>query len=311
MITESKGKVSSTFGEDFSNETPILSSTQKPWSGIEIEYWRHNPRELVLPALPNHLISLALEGPHRLRQERDGRVHEGLHLPGNINLIPAGQESRWQWNKSNSCLRINIESQFLENVAQVSELANKSIELKNRFSIRDTNLEQIGNLLLAELKSEGLGGKLYVDSLCNVLAIHLLRNYSTFERQPRRLTGGLSRSALQQVIEYIMENLETELALADLATVANLSPSHFARLFKQSTGIPPHQYVIQRRVEAAKGLLIQGKSSVSEIAYRVGFANPSHLSYHFKRIIGVMPKALLQDSKNLLEESQNLKDEVG
>lgn len=301
MVAKSKSEVSS-------KGVQILSSTQRSWSGVEIEYCQHNPDELVLPALSNHVVTLALENPHILRQERDGRVHEELHVPGNINLMPAGQESRWQWNKSNSCLRINLKSQFIEKIAQTSELAHTSIELKNSFSIRDTKLERIALLLLEELRLGGIGGKLYVDSLCNVLAIHLLRNYSTFELKPVRITGGLSRSTLQQVVEYIMENLETELALAELATVANLSPSHFARLFKQSTGVPPHQYVIQRRIEAAKHLLQQGENSVGEIAYRVGFANPSHLSYHFKRVTGIMPKTLLQDSKNLLKESQNLKD---
>ncbi len=290
-----KSKALSTIGEVFSNRSLIYSSTLKFSSEIEVEYCQHKSGELVLPALSNHVFTLALESPHILRQERSGRVHEGLHLPGNINFMPAGQESRWQWNKSNSCLRINIKSQFLEKIASESEFANKSLELKNSFSTRDRNLKQIGKLLLSELQSEGLGGKLYVDSLCNVLAIHLLRNYSTVEREPRPITGGLSDSALQKVIEYIMENLDTELSLTKLATIVNLSPSHFARLFKQSTGIPPHQYVIQRRIEAAENLLKQGKGSIGEIAYRVGFTNPSHLSYHFKRATGVMPKTLLQN----------------
>ena len=308
MVAESKNKVSSGTCEVLSKKAPIFLDTQKPWSEIEIEYHQHNPGELDLPALPNHVITIALESPHILRQERSDRVHEELHLPGHINLMPAGQESRWQWNKSNSCLRFNIKPQFLEKVAEASELTGKSFELKNSFSVQDSNLEQIGKLLLAELKTEGLGGKLYVDSLCNILAIHLLRNYSTFEFKPLRIAGGLDNLVLQQVVEYIMENLETELALSDLATVANLSPSHFARLFKQSTGLSPHQYVIQRRIEAAKNFLKQGKDSVGDIAYRVGFANPSHLSYHFKRATGIMPKTLLRDSKNLLEKSQNLKD---
>ena len=294
-MTELESNESLTFYEEESNKASILLGTHESWSGIKIEYCQHQPGELVLPALSNHIITLALENPHILRQERDGRVHEGLHLPGNINFMPAGQESRWQWNKSNSCLRINIKSQFIEKIALETEFTNKSLELKNSFSTRDRNLEHIGKLLLAELQSEGVGGKLYIDSLCNVLAIHLLRNYSTVEQEPRPVTGGLGDSTLQKIVEYIMENLDTELSLTELATVVNLSPSHFARLFKQSTGIPPHQYVIQRRIEAAESLLKQGKSSIGEIAYRVGFSNPSHLSYHFKRATGVMPKTLLQN----------------
>jgi AraC family transcriptional regulator len=111
---------------------------------------------------------------------------------------------------------------------------------------------------------------------------------------PRRLadqaTGGLPRHKLNSVIEYIMENLDNSPTLEQMATVAHLSPYHFARQFKTTTGQPPHQYVICRRVERARQLL-EGKGDVSlcEVALRVGFLDQSQFSFHFKRIVGVTP----------------------
>jgi AraC family transcriptional regulator len=92
-------------------------------------------------------------------------------------------------------------------------------------------------------------------------------------------------------VEYIEEHLDAELTLDHLAGVAHLSPYHFARLFKNSTGLPPHQYVIARRVERAKDLL-RGKDRfpLVDIAAEVGFSSQSHFTRHFKRLVGVTPK---------------------
>ena len=111
-------------------------------------------------------------------------------------------------------------------------------------------------------------------------------------------TDGLSRSALRQVIEYVHAHLDQELGLAELAAIAHLSPHYFTRLFKQSTGSTPHQFVIRCRVERAKTLLLSGKSSIAEIAQQVGFANQAHLNVHIKRSLGVTPKMILEQRKN-------------
>ena len=97
-----------------------------------------------------------------------------------------------------------------------------------------------------------------------------------------------------QVIDYINNHLEQDLSLIELAAIAQMSPHYFSHLFKQSTGMTPHQYVIRCRVECAKELLLQRKLTIAEIAYKVGFANQSHLNRHFKRLLGVTPKAILQ-----------------
>jgi len=105
---------------------------------------------------------------------------------------------------------------------------------------------------------------------------------------------------LKRVIEYIHANLDQNLTLAELSFIANMSPYHFARTFKQATGMAPHQYVLHTRIERAKSLLLQGKLSIAEVAMRVGFFDQSHFTRYFKRIVGVTPQTLLrQNSKNL------------
>jgi AraC family transcriptional regulator len=107
-------------------------------------------------------------------------------------------------------------------------------------------------------------------------------------RAPR---GGLPGRKLRAVLDYIHQHLDDELRLRDLAAVAHLSPCHFARRFKASTGLPPRRYVIVRRVERAQQLLRGGDDlSLAQVAARSGFCDQGHFTRHFKRLVGVTPK---------------------
>ena len=103
--------------------------------------------------------------------------------------------------------------------------------------------------------------------------------------------GGLPEGRLRRVTAYIESNLHRELRLADLSAVTYMSPYHFARLFKQATGVSPHRFVVQRRIDAAMALLTDSSSSITSIARTVGFTTASHFATTFRRMIGVTPTA--------------------
>jgi AraC family transcriptional regulator len=143
----------------------------------------------------------------------------------------------------------------------------------------------------AELRASDGGGPLMAESLATILSVHLIRHITGRHRQPSSAGGVLSRRKLHRVIEYIMENLEGSPTQEQMAAVAHLSPYHFARQFKVTTGLSPHQYLIARRVERAKHLLqADDEVGLAEVALRVGFFDQSHFSSHFKRIVGVTPR---------------------
>jgi AraC family transcriptional regulator len=142
----------------------------------------------------------------------------------------------------------------------------------------------------AELTSSGAGGPLAAESLANVLAVHLIRHLSAPRRPARGRDGALPRGRLRAVVEYVEEHLDACPTLEQIAAVARLSPYHFARQFKAATGLPPHQYVILRRVERAKQLLQAGTDlSLAEVSVYAGFSDQSQFSHHFKRLVGVTP----------------------
>ena len=143
----------------------------------------------------------------------------------------------------------------------------------------------------AELRAGGLGGPLLAESLATILCVHLIRHITGPRQRTTAADGVLPRCKLHRVIQYIMENLDGSPTLARMAAVAHLSPYHFARQFKATTGLSPYQYVISRRVERAQHLLRKDEElGLAEVALRSGFSDQSRFSLQFKRITGVTPR---------------------
>jgi AraC family transcriptional regulator len=158
--------------------------------------------------------------------------------------------------------------------------------------MRDPQIENIGWALKVEMESGCPSGRLYLDSLAVSVAARLLLGHSSVSAQSRERNGRLSRLRMKRVLSYIEDNLAQDLSLQDVASFAGLSVSHFKRLFRKSAGLPLHQYLIRRRVERAKTLLIEGRLPISQIALEAGFAHQSHLAHHLRRILGVSPKSV-------------------
>ncbi|MBD2776224.1 helix-turn-helix domain-containing protein [Iningainema tapete] len=275
---------------------PVLSSGSVCWNNILVEQYQHpkGSRSNELPALSNHWLTFFLGQPARLMQKRDGRIYEAVMQAGEHTVIPAGQPSYWCCNGGIDILHIHLEPTFIAKIAEASDIDASRVEIINSFCGRDPQIQHIAMSLLTELKSPGLMGQLYVETLTNLLAIHLIRQHSAKNVNMQFCVGGLSPSKLQQVIEYIYNYLDQELTLTQLADVAGMSPGYFATLFKESTGVAPHQYVIHKRIEQAKQLLLKGELSISEVAHRVGFCDQGHLTRHMRRLLGVTPKTFLK-----------------
>ena len=163
------------------------------------------------------------------------------------------------------------------------------------------HLPQLQAAMLAvnhELTADAPAGRLAAESLANLLAVHLIRTVSAPRSPARRRDGALPRGKLRAVVEYIEENLDVGLTLEQMAAVAHLSAYHFARQFKATTGLPPHQYVITRRVERAKQLLQQDDDHpLAEIAVCAGFSDQSQFSHHFKRFAGFTPSQFRRSAR--------------
>ncbi|MGG6295638.1 helix-turn-helix domain-containing protein [Leptolyngbya sp. AN02str] len=224
----------------------------------------------------------------------DGKRSRERREPGDIAIIPAGIAHSCSWDTPAQFMVLAVEPTLLKQIGQ-DWVNSDQIELQPQFMSKSDPL--IHNLLLTlrqEAEIGGMGSHLLVDSLKTALAIHLLRHYCVTRPKLFSHAHGLPPATLALVREYIHTHLHQTLKLDEIAAIAQISPYHFLRLFKQSMGITPHQYVLQCRLNQAKHLLQHSNLSIVEIATQTGFCDQSHLTRHFKRIIGVTPKQLLQ-----------------
>jgi len=165
------------------------------------------------------------------------------------------------------------------------------IELVPHLPARDPLLHHIALVLRATSIADSVAGRLYAESLANALAVHLLKRYAACGSLGRKCPASLSPLKLRRTTAYIQAHLEHELSLTELAAVVQMSPAHFARIFKRATGRSPHQYVLLCRIERAKGLLTETALPLSEISLQVGCRDQSYFTALFRRHVGTTPKA--------------------
>ncbi len=272
---------------------PILSSQSQGWENLLVNQFRHPSGEATCHFENEHAVYLSLAPrPVRFLHIKEGRTHTGFCGKGNIAIAPAKVPFFARWNGENQFLEIRMASHFIARVARETLTKNPSaLELLLGFRMRDPQLEAIAMLLFTELQQENPGNRLYIESLSNILAVHLLRQYTTAKPDVPIYEGGLSQRQLMQVLDYINDYLHQDIKLTDLAALLDMSQYHFSYLFKQATGISPYQYLLQQRIERAKQLLKQSDRSIADIASTCGFNSHSHLSKQFRQLTGTTPKA--------------------
>jgi AraC family transcriptional regulator len=273
---------------------------ERAWSNVSGMRLVRAVEEITAPAFPEHVILVNVGRPYKLEERLDGRVYRTSGVRGDVAIIPAGTptefRSRERKPQEVDSFAMRLDPVFVEDVARGADVDPEGIELVGIMGGRDPEIERIGASLLSEMEGGGLLGDLYADSLATILAVSLLRNHSSLGRGTARKTerapaGGLPRAALRRVTDYVEENLSGDLTLAELSGVVHMSPFHFSRMFKLSTGLSPHRYVVRRRIERAKRLLANSELPLHEVARAAGFADQSHLARHFRLRLGTTPRS--------------------
>lgn len=242
------------------------------------------------PAVPRARIAIHVGKPVWLDGKHGDESYAGLAIHGDIDIIPCGIPCSWEMKEADTALVLSPPSKYLERLAEKSGFDPSRLRIRNRFRIRDPQIEHIGWALMAEAEQEFPSGSMYVESLATALATRLLRSHSSMPCERIPSNGGLPSRKLRLVLAYIEENIGEKLSLESIAVIADLSVSHLKVLFRKSMGMPIHQYVIRRRVERAAVLLRRGDLPISQAALEAGFCHQSHLAMHMRRILGVSPR---------------------
>ena len=279
------------------HENLLLYHRAKIWGGVEVARYRFPPGERKISPLPGHVLRLHQSQPHYFVQRLPGKIQASIETSNLITVIPADLPFEQVFEEESEDLNVVIPDRLIRKAAEDAHVSPDRLEILDRFCAHDPYVGYIGLALGAELDGDSLGEQLYAESLAYALAVHLVRKYSTVGNEVTRgIAAGssrrLSEQILRRVVGYIDAHLGDRMALSDLAGVANLSPFHFSRLFKVTTGLTPHQFVVQQRLRHARELLTSTDLPIHEIASKTGFADQSHLGRHMRRRYAVTPKAL-------------------
>ena len=267
--------------------SPVVLRRRAAWGAVRLEHYRFRAGELPEHHHPEHLVLVSLS-----RCQGELRTASGFRacapLRGGVCVIPSGQPFSTRLGGDTECLAIYLDPAVVARAAAEAD-APGGVEVIEKSSQSDPVVSRVGLALLAELESGAPGGRLYAESLANILAVHLLRHYAAAGVAERRFAGGLSGARLRRVLDFVGDNYERDLSLSELAGVAGTSTFHFAREFKRATGTTPHQHLIRFRVERAKALLAAGDLPLAEVGLRSGFSHQSHFTRLFRRLTGTTP----------------------
>jgi AraC family transcriptional regulator len=286
-----------------------LSSTEAGWEGLAaqafyepLEYEQMEradlvtlaPRDISLVLFTGGTMSMSLRYPNSPWQELHLR-HEDLILSPDEDTP---SEVHWKILSSGPArtLHLRLSKDLLARTAEeVADFDPTHLSLVGRTGFHDPLLNQIALTLWRELEQPSPAGKLYAQSSAQLLAVHLLRHYSSAGKTIKEPSQRLTHQQMRRVIDFVQDHLSQDLSLEALAEQTGFSAYHFARLFRQTTGESPHQFVLRQRIERAQQLLKERDLPLVHVALESGFASQSHLTQVFKRYLGLTPRAYRQN----------------
>lgn len=272
-----------------STQSEVAPATVRDWPGMRSEYSWIPPHDGPSVTKP-HQIGISFSHHHDLVYECGSRAHRTDVAPGAV-FVTADEPIAWtRVYETTEALEIYPERDLLEGLA--AESGASAVEFEPVAGGRDAVVLTVATILKRTHARDEHLSDVAASTLAHRLAARLLTSYCGLPERRRPARGTLDHRTVDRVAEFVEANLHTTLSLDRLAAVAALSPFHFARAFKATTGLAPNQFVTTCRTERAKTLLLGTTASVAEVAQQVGFSNLSHFRRVFRRSTGYLPGAL-------------------
>ena len=277
-------------------EAVVASSESRAWRDICLIQMRHSLNEVVIPSSDHHCLVVNLGARLHLRMGFEKQTLHGKVRAGEVAIIPAG--TAWSYESYGSVPRntllLFLRPLVVRNVVERFEFTKKELAVTPQIGFRSRHIRHIAMSLLAELNQANVVGRLYADSMATGLALQLIGHYSSL-KDVHIGYGGMAPHKLRRVIAmidgYLERKEEGRITLRSVARDVGISYCHFSKVFKQSMGMTPTNYIAERRIEQAKRLMEETDLAISEIALRTGFSGQSHFATSFRRLAGVNPRS--------------------
>jgi AraC family transcriptional regulator len=282
-----------THGRALRPENRLIAHSQDiGWRSLHAAILEEAPLRATESPIRHPSLIYHISRPTEVTRRIDGaRPERTLIGPRRICLTPGGTTTFWEHSGHPEILQVYLRDSLVRSA--VSEMYGSDpaqASITPRFAIQDPLLEQLAIAVIAALRDGNAEDGLYIDTLAQMMAVHLARAHTSRSRPVRLSTPqGMAGWRIRRLIEYIEEHLDGDLSLEAMAAEVDISPLYLARAFKSAVGRPPHQYVLERRIERAKELLRNTDTPIVDVALSAGFSSQSHLANRFFRLVGVSP----------------------
>ncbi len=266
----------------------IRSSAELAWSGFLLERQLAGANMRINDHADQNMLALVSSQVMRGEHQTKSGTTLVRKTAGQVTVIPKGPVPEMRLVSQAELVYCSFDGQFIERIAE--DIKNlRPDRLVFRSGLRDKSLHLLMQMLVAEFDTGNPTGRVYAETLGEALALRFLHLGTLVPIEVPAKISALPGNRLARVKDFVESSLDQDLTLESLAREAGYSRAHFLRMFRESTGTTPHQYVMQRRIAHAEKLLSANQLGVADIAVACGFSSQAHLTLAFKKQTGVTP----------------------
>lgn len=259
---------------------------------MSVRYFQAKPDTMPEEVFAEHHVLLNLQSrPHRVQNWRNGELRDFTFHKDEIIVTPAGMRSGWRWFDTSDVIVVTLEPAKVERFAQTELgmlLDQQQFHDLPQFS--DPDLCAAGVMLRDALKADDISSGVMFEAMSRVLLVKLLQRYGARQPDEIALSARFTSAHYHRVLAFIRARLDQTITVDEMAREAGMSASHFSRLFKETVGSTPMQYVLAYRIEQAMKMMEDPVRPLGDIALACGFADQAHFSRSFKQVTGHSPR---------------------
>ena len=260
---------------------------------MEVRYFQADPDAMPEDVFAEHHVLLNLQAtPHRVQNWRDGALRDFTLQLHDVIITPAGMKSGWRWHAKSDVIIVTLEPDKVARFAETElGMLLETQQLQDLPQFSDPDLCAAGVMLRDALENDDITSGVMFEAMSRVLLVKLLQRYGEQRPEDAALSARFTSAHYQRVLGVIRDRLDKTITVDDLAREAGMSASHFARVFKETMGATPMQYVLAYRIEQATKMMADPALPLGEIALDCGFADQAHFSRSFKQVTGQTPRS--------------------
>ena len=267
------------------------------WNNVTLRAYRYLGQDVFIPPMRDHMIVSYKQGDTPMERRFDGTWTQTKCAPGSISLLTQAQRSSWNWSQNINVCHIYLSDKLLTRIAsEATDNEVTGVRLKDILNVEDPIITNSVEAIRQEASQGAMGGPLYAEAIATQLAIHLLRHYASIKINEINDGSKLSRHQERKITEFVDANLDQNIDMHKLATVAGLGQWSFSRRFRATFGIPPHRYLIEKRVERARKMIEDSATPLKQIASACGFSDQAHMTRVFQSRLNVTPGRLRREA---------------